>query len=216
MGIQVSKTKKPLVLIQFAKWPREGFVKTRLAADVGSRAACEVHVALLDKMTRTLLNSSLGDVQLWIDEPGDFGEVGLADIQQLVNSDALTVHRQQGADLGERMRVAIESSLEEYEKVILVGSDCPAMDAAYLASACNTLDTHELALGPAEDGGYVLIACKRWAEGLFDGVEWGSRQVLDQTLANAKRLGVNSSLLGVSWDLDDIEDLKRWDSLAKN
>jgi len=116
---------------------------------------------------------------------------------------------QQGDDLGERMLNAAGRALEQVERVLLIGTDCPAISADYLVQAFRALDRVDVVVGPAEDGGYVLLGLRRVSRHLFEGVEWGTQAVLQQTLKQVSSLNWSCTLLDTLWDVDRPEDLSR-------
>ncbi|MFB3107603.1 MAG: TIGR04282 family arsenosugar biosynthesis glycosyltransferase, partial [Pseudomonadales bacterium] len=116
---------------------------------------------------------------------------------------SLTLRKQVGDDLGERMAHAISACLEAGSSALIVGSDCPTITAAYIRQAAAVLDTHDLVLGPAEDGGYGLIGLRHPAPELFTGMLWSTAEVFAQTVARANCLGLSWSVLETLWDVDD-------------
>ena len=173
------------LLIQFARAPVEGQVKTRMMPHLGAAAACELHRELVLWTTRTLLDAGLGDVQLAVS--GDLDDP-LFDRCRALGDLALCA--QQGPDLGERMHRALQEGLQHYRRVILVGSDCPSIEPGYLASALCALDRDPVVLGPALDGGYVLIGATQPCRALFEGVDWGTDKVYAQTLDRLRARGL--------------------------
>ena len=123
---------------------------------------------------------------------------------------ARAIRRQRGADLGERMYHALAAGLARYERVLLVGSDCPAIDAAYLHRALQVLDDVPVVLGPALDGGYVLIGVRSVDPALFAGIAWGQPTVYAETVARLRRLGVDWTALPALPDIDRPADLVHW------
>ena len=109
------------------------------------------------------------------------------------------------------MAAALEGALTRHRQVVLIGSDCPLMDAAYLEEAFSTLaGGHDMVLGPAEDGGYVLIGTAvPLPGGLFEDIDWGTDRVLAQTRTRIQALGISHRELPVLWDLDRPTDLNR-------
>ncbi len=173
----------PALLIQFAREPVEGAVKTRLIGALSPAQACELHCELVWRTCTTLLATGLGDVELAV--AGSTGHPLFADcLEQGVRR----LTRQRGEDLGERMYNAIADGLARYERVLLVGSDCPGIDAAYLEEALRALDSVPVVLGPALDGGYVLIGACRVERGLFSDIPWGGDTVYAQTLQRLQSL----------------------------
>ena len=123
------------------------------------------------------------------------------------------VQSQNGSNLGERMFHAISEGLLRYRKLVLVGSDCPAIDERYLADALVALDTESLVLGPANDGGYVLIGATHIEASVFQGMSWGSGTVLDETRARLVASGRSWSELNTLSDIDRPEDLPLWEAI---
>ena len=116
---------------------------------------------------------------------GDTAEVPAFDVPAGVD-----IRVQEGADLGERLTSAFASMLAgPGDRAVAIGADCPDLDPATVREAFAALDRHDVALGPASDGGYYLIGLRRPAPGLFRGVSWGTDSVLAETLQGAAREG---------------------------
>jgi rSAM/selenodomain-associated transferase 1 len=196
------------LLIQFARAPVAGQVKTRMIPELTSRQACELHCELVLWTSATLAGSGLGEIQLSV--------AGAADhplFARCLELGVDKISRQRGADLGERMYRAIHLGLRHYTNVILVGSDCPAIEGAYLAQALRALDRAPLVLGPARDGGYVLIGARQIHRGLFEDIPWGTEQVYSKTIEAIGKLGLSWAALTVLADVDRPEDLAAWYAL---
>ena len=103
-------------------------------------------------------------------------------------------------------------ALRRHRRAILIGSDCPALEARDLRRAARSLCAgYRVVLQPAEDGGYVLVAARAAPRAMFEGVDWGTSRVMAQT---AQRLaGVRWTSLRTLWDVDRAEDLERLRSL---
>ena len=84
------------------------------------------------------------------------------------------------------------------------------MSANYVAQAEAALASADVVLGPAEDGGYVLIGCSRAVPEIFRGIEWGTNRVLEQTLKSASQAQLRVTLLNTLWDVDRPEDWRRF------
>lgn len=188
----------------FAKAPIQGLVKTRLIPDLGTKMATNVYFELLDR-TLNLAVASHYKAQLWC-TPNQQHEF----FQQNAKEHHFILYEQFGKGLGERMQYALEQGLQEAEKVVLIGADCPVFTEAYLAKAFDSLAESDVVLGPAEDGGFVLIACRKTQENMFEDVEWGKATVLKQTMDAVERVGLTSLLLPELWDVDTPDDVKRW------
>ena len=120
------------------------------------------------------------------------------------------MRRQRGRDLGERMHYALRSALRRHPQALIIGADAPALKPADLRAAVRVLQGGaDVALAPAEDGGYALIAARRISRRVFAGIEWGSSSVLAKTLANLAAEKLRYRLLRTVWDVDRPEDLAR-------
>ena len=198
------------VLMQFAKAPVPGKVKTRLLPALSAQAACDLHCDLVRHTAGILLDSGLGDVQIWVDD-----DLHNPLFHGLMSAGVSAGLIQQGEDLGERMQAALATSLREYDAALLVGSDCPGLTPEYLGGALLALTEVELVVGPALDGGYVLLAMRRELPWLFGQMDWGGDNVLAETLRRAARNGVEVRLLEPLADIDRPEDLQYWRSLQQ-
>ncbi len=186
-------------LIVLVKAPREGEVKTRLAATAGTRKACAVYRELVATVLQR--NSALKTVELRF-TPDDAG----AEIQPWLRP-GWTAQPQGDGDLGARMGRAFEASFAAgFERVVIIGSDCPAAGSADVRAAWKELKTHDVVLGPALDGGYWLIGLRAVHPPLFEGISWSSEAVLGQTLQRARALGLRIQLLRILADIDTEED----------
>jgi hypothetical protein len=136
---------------------------------------------------------------------------GAAEIQRLTPFDALFL-AQRGATLGERMRNGASELLARgFERVVLVGADLPTLPAMYVVDALERLmrPPESLVLGPAEDGGYYLIGVTHVHPELFDGIPWGTPDVLHRTQEAAAALRLRVELLPTWYDVDRPSDLQR-------
>jgi len=119
---------------------------------------------------------------------------------------------QQGDDLGERLKEASAAAFQEgASKVAIIGTDCPDLNLTAVSRAFEFLEEKDLALGPAADGGYYLIATRRPCSGLFEGVAWGGPTVLRDTLSRAAACKMTVELLPTLADVDSVEDLNLLD-----
>ena len=188
----------------FARAPVAGRVKTRLAAMLGDEGAADLHARLARHAVATAVESGVGDVQLWCDPDESHPFFASCAAQRRVN-----LRPQSGIDLGERMRNAIRSSLDDGEPMVLIGSDCPALGAGVLRAAAEALASHDAVFAPAEDGGYVLVGLAKDAPRLFEGIEWGAASVMDETRARLGQSGLRWKELATLWDVDRPEDYAR-------
>ena len=193
------------LLLQFAREPVVGAVKTRMMPHLSASEACDLHSELVWWTACTLLDAELGPVELLVAGAPEnplfvrCRERGLAG-----------VGRQSEGDLGERMYRALVDGLLRFERVILVGSDCPGITVEYLAQAVKALDEADVVLGPALDGGYVLVGATVVQQEMFEGIAWGSDTVLASTRERLQELAATWSELSPLADIDRPEDLPLW------
>jgi rSAM/selenodomain-associated transferase 1 len=187
----------------FAKAPVAGDVKTRLVPLLGAEGAAKLHAALVRRALATAVEARMGEVELWCapDESHPFFARCAAEF-------GATLRRQEGEDLGARMAHAFERAFDSGRSLVLIGSDCPALQPADLRAAAAALADHDAALAPAEDGGYVLVALAR-AVPIFERVAWGGPRVMAQTPAHLEAAGVRWKALPTLWDVDRPEDYAR-------
>jgi rSAM/selenodomain-associated transferase 1 len=191
-------------ILIFAKAPIPGQVKTRLIPALGAAGAARLHRRLVWQQLERLAPAGIAPLQLWVTP-----DVSHAFIRALAGRFGLSLHSQSGIDLGERMHHAAGWAQRYSEAVVLVGTDCPALDAAYVVSALEALAVEDAVLGPAEDGGYALLGLRRAAPELFRDIPWGGERVAAITRARMRELGWRWRELPVLWDVDRPADLTR-------
>lgn len=194
---------EPLIFAQMAREPVSGQVKTRLLPALSASQAMSLHSAMVEHTARTLCDSGLGEVRLWVD--GDENHALFARCRQLGVAAVLPQCR---GDLGMRMAAICEQCLAEASAVVLVGSDAPSIDSDYLQAVSQALDEVDAVLGPALDGGYVLFGLRRFAPELFTGIAWGGESVLEKTVEKLTALQWSYRLLATLPDIDRPEDLR--------
>lgn len=186
------------LLMIFAKNPRPGEVKTRLAETVGDRRARSIYLRLLGR-TRRVASRADADRQIWFNR--------LPDESERWPPSRFVERLQEGKNLGSRMRNAFREAFEEgYGRVVIIGSDCPGLRSDHIEEAFEKLGTHQAVLGPSADGGYYLLGTNRFYPGLFDGIPWSSARVLEETLGKADSLGLKVYRLRKLNDVDTEAD----------
>lgn len=190
-------------LLLFAKYPEPGKVKTRLSKTIGPQKAAKIYKAMVEEVMRRTSPCDGEYIRLLYYDPPELGKK--------FDSWLSFRHRkpQQGADLGEKIKNAFTESLTTAEKAILIGTDCIDIDHALILNAFDRLSRTDLVLGPAKDGGYYLIGCKKNYPELFSHIEWSTERVFLQTLKMADSLKLSVSLLQELEDIDAGEQLWR-------
>jgi rSAM/selenodomain-associated transferase 1 len=173
---------------------------------LGERAAAELHRQLVERTLGTAVEAAVGPVELWC-TPHARDAFFLACAQE----SGLSLQEQGTGDLGTRMARALAIAVADGTPALLIGSDCPALTAEYLrAAAAALVRANDAVIGPAEDGGYVLIGLARSpAAQLFEGLPWGSATVMQETRRRLTNLGWRWIELATLWDVDRPEDLPR-------
>jgi uncharacterized protein len=194
-------------LLVFTRFPEPGKVKTRLVPALGNEGACRVHKEMTE-YTLTVLLTSGAELEIWF-EGGDEGSM------RSWLGQNLRYRPQRQGDLGAKLIQAfVEAFSDNEDCVAAVGCDCPDLTSEHIREAFSRLREFDLVLGPAKDGGYYLIGMRTPQTNLFKEINWGSKYVLQQTLAIAMELGLKVSLLEELADVDRPEDLPVW--LRKN
>ena len=191
------------LIVVLAKAPQAGRVKTRLAATLGAEGAARLYGRLLERAVATALAAGCGPVELH----GTPVRHGV--LRQLARRHGIRLVGQSEGDVGTRMHEAFRRGLRRHARMILIGSDCPALVPADLRRAARLLRGCDAVIAPAEDGGYPLIGLKRASVSVFDGVAWSTAEVMHQTRARLAGLGWRLRELRTLWDVDRAEDLAR-------
>lgn len=192
-------------VVVFARAPVAGAAKTRLAPRLGADGAARLHAALVERTVRTALDAGLGPVELCCAP-----DVAHPFFAHCAARYRIALAAQEPGDLGARMHAALARVAPQAGGALLIGSDCPAMTAGYLRAAAAALTAGaDAVLGPAEDGGYVLIGLRRAAAEVFEAIAWGAPDVLAATRARLAALGWRWRELAALWDVDRPQDLDR-------
>jgi len=201
-------------LLVFAKAPVPGRVKTRLMPRLDAIACARLQRWLILRTLKTATDAALCPIELWCAP-----DCSHPFFRECARRFQVETRAQQGDHLGVRMHFALSTTLAHAEFALIIGCDCPALDSQYLAEAIKGLtDDVPVILGPAEDGGYVLIGvrcttligARHTPLELFEGIKWGTSAVLDQTRERLRSLGWRWRELAPQWDLDRPGDLVRF------
>ena len=202
------------VLQIFAKAPVAGQCKTRLIPALGVQGAAQLHERLVRHQLATAQQwlrtthavSPTAHIELWC-APDAQHPFFAACTQQL----DVTLHIQTGPGLGARMWLALCSALAGGQRPVLIGTDCPCLNAVDISAAFAALDHADAVYAPAHDGGYVLTGLARAVPELFANIAWGTARVMAATRAAARRTRRPARLaqLRTLHDVDTPADLAR-------
>lgn len=187
-------------LVIMARAPQMGKVKTRLAATIGPEATLRLYEAFLTDLANRFAAQSY--MLHWAYTPGesDFHSV-LAQLNPDLARSA--TFPQIGPDLGSRLHHAFCTTHKQaFQKTILIGSDTPQVSREIIIQAEQALDQVDVVLGPAEDGGYYLIAM-RTPYDVFSEIPMSTAHVLHMTIKRASDMGLTVRLLEPLFDVDD-------------
>lgn len=193
----------------FTRYPVAGQTKTRLIPAIGAEAAADLQ---RDMSGRTMLVARVAalqnDAALCVIYKGGCA----ADMESWLGRGA--DYRPPGpGDLGAAMLAGFESAQRDgVECAITIGSDCPGISPAIIQQAFEALKTHDVVLGPTDDGGYYLIGMKTPHAELFRGINWGSDGVLNDTRRAIQRQGLIHHELDMLSDVDFEPDLAHWEA----
>lgn len=189
-------SKKAIII--FVRHPEWGKVKTRLAKDIGNDAALALYQSLLGHTHRTTLLLACDKFVFYTD----------AIIENDLWSEGGFIKKaQSGNDLGQRMQHAFDTLFAMgYERVLIIGSDCPGITTTLLEQSFQTLRTNNAVIGPSYDGGYYLLGLTQPVPGIFEGKQWSTSTVYAETLKDLERNNTTYQVLPILRDIDTKED----------
>lgn len=196
-------------ILVFGKAPVAGRAKTRLIPALGAEGAARLQAALLDDALRRARAARPRSLELW--GTGADPDALLAGAARRHGAE---LREQCAGDLGERMGAALAAATADGSPAVILGTDAPGLSPDDLREADRLLQDRDAVLGPADDGGYVLLGVHRAPPRLFRGIEWGSARVLGATRERMRALGWRHAELRKGWDVDRPEDLERLAALG--
>lgn len=194
-------------LIIFTRYPEPGKTKTRLIPALGSVGAANLQQQMTE---RTIFQVQELQKTTPISWEVRFAGGNYQLMQEWLGCN-LVYHIQGEGDLGARMvRSLAQAFASGAAQVVIIGIDCPGINPDILNQAFEQLQTHDLTLGPATDGGYYLIGLRRLIPELFVNIDWGTSQVLQESVDIAENLKITLNYLPILADVDTPEDLPIW------
>ena len=194
-----NRTSDNSIVVMARHW-KTGPVKTRLAESIGDTKARQIYRAMASDFWELLQNNNW-QRHLWSAASDSTKELG----EWLSGYDSLCT--QQGSDLGKRMLHALQATT--YNNWVAVsGTDTPDLHPDYINELCSHLSGNDVVIAPTFDGGYAFMAMHKVHPQLFDGIDWSTEHVLQQTIATADSCNLKVHLGPLLHDLDTIDDLK--------
>ena len=189
------------LLLIFTKKPELGKCKTRLSKTIGDHRALDIYEQLLD-YTATFSTHVKADKHVYFSK--------LYDDDTRWNDKQFYKREQIDGDLGQKMKDAFLNSFQEgYSKVVIIGSDCAAINEHDIHAAFQALSKNDAVIGPALDGGYYLLGMRQPTPSLFEDKSWSTTILMDETIASLKQGNHSYILLEKKSDIDYEEDLHR-------
>ena len=205
-------------LIIFTRYPEPGKTKTRMIPELGAEGAADFQRRMTDHLVskiKTLIKQRSLAVEIRFEDGSE----------RLIRNwlgPSFSYRHQGRGDIGRRMERALGDGFQDgYASIVIIGSDIPDISSEIIHQAFEELQKNNLVLGPAGDGGYYLIGMQKADQDqaypeLFKAINWGTNQVLSQTLAAANQLEIGYALLDTLKDVDRPEDLKVWNRALRS
>lgn len=200
------------LLIIFTRYPEQGVTKTRLIPALGAKGAAELQRQMTE---HTLSQSRKLQSQRSLSLEVRFAGGNLTLMQDWLGA-GINYQPQGAGDLGARMTRSLSAAFHSRVNcAVIIGSDCPGLNADLIERAFQQLYIHDLVLGPAIDGGYYLIGLRCLVPELFNQINWGTDEVLKQTTDVANQLNLSIFYLPQLADVDRPEDLPVWEQIIQ-
>jgi len=200
-------------LVVMARYPEVGATKTRLARMIGVEGAVHLYRAFLTDLARKFAGQPY-DLH-WAYTPNGVDYSAFMATLAPSLAQYMRFFPQDGPELGARLHHAFRWTYERgYQRTIVIGSDSPHIGRDIVARAWEALDEADVVLGPADDGGYYLIAMHR-PHDVFRGIPMSTSQVMQMTVALAQRQGLSVCTLETLFDVDELPDLLRLTRLLR-
>jgi uncharacterized protein len=190
-------------IVIFAKAPVPGRVKTRLVPALGEAGAAQLAHRMLLATVAEAEAAGLATPEICASPRPDH-----PDWQPFLPQADVGLASQGEGDLGERLARAARRVLGGDENILLIGTDCPALDRHKLRRAAEALSAKDAVIHPAVDGGYALLGLRRFDPCLFEGIAWSGPTVTADTIARIAALGWSLSVAETLQDIDEPEDLE--------
>jgi rSAM/selenodomain-associated transferase 1 len=194
-------------LVVMARYPEAGKTKTRLARSLGTEQTARLYRAFLCDLANRFAVQELD--LIWTYTPPDIDYARFLRELAPAHSEHMQYFPQSGEDFAARLLHAFQWPFEHgYRNMVIIGSDSPHISATIIEKALDALEEADVALGPAEDGGYYLIAMRKPYD-VFSGIPMSTSEVLEMTIALAQHQGLTVKLLDTLFDVDEMPDLVR-------
>jgi len=205
-------------LIIFTRYPEPGTTKTRMIPALGAGGAADLQRWMTDHLVAKVKPL----IEQWSLTVEVRFEGGSERLMREWLGPSFSYRHQGRGDIGRRMQRSLADGFQEgYTSIVIIGTDVPDISSAIIYQAFEELQKNNLVLGPAVDGGYYLIGMQKVNEDqaypeLFEAINWGTSEVLSQTIAAAHQIGIGYALLDTLKDVDRPADLKVWNRALRS
>jgi uncharacterized protein len=194
-------------LVVMARYPQVGTTKTRLARTIGDEEAVRLYQAFLTDLAQKFAGQAC-DLH-WAYTPSEVDYLSFVATLAPALIEYMHAFPQCGIDLGARLHHAFRWTHDrEFQRTIVIGSDSPQISLEIIAEAQKALDRADVVLGPADDGGYYLIAMRRPYD-VFRDIPMSTSVVAQKTIELAQTQGLKVHILENLFDIDELPDLVR-------
>lgn len=188
-----------------ARYPEKGKIKTRLARSIGDDATLHLYQAFLCDLAQRFANWTC-DLH-WAYAPTEYDFAAFIATLVPEYAERMSVFPQQGPDLASRLHQVFRTLwMRQFHGIIVIGSDSPQISRTIILEAQRALETTDVVLGPAEDGGYYLIGMHQ-PHDVFGGIPMSTEVVLERTIEKAEKQQLSVYLLEPLFDVDEQPDL---------
>ena len=185
----------------FVRNPVLGKVKTRMAKKIGDKTALQIYKMLLLYTEKVVYKMRECDKAVFYSD--------VIEKDDMWHDTHYQKYVQEGNGLGERMKNAFAVAFSKgYKNVIIIGSDCVEVTESIFEDAFIKLNSADVVIGPAKDGGYYLLGMKLLHKELFENIPWSTENVLLDTMNACKKLNLKYHLLPSLSDVDTVENMR--------
>lgn len=199
IGILGDEMKEAIII--FTRVPIPGQTKTRLEGFLTKNQCAEIHTSFLKDIKNTCEKTGK-DIFIFY-TPEDANNILIS-----ILGNKYEYKKQHGNDLGEKMYNAIDYVLsKKYKSCILIGTDIPYIKVEDIDKSFEILKNKDIVLGPTIDKGYYLVGMKKATKSIFENIEYGHGNVLDNTIESVKNSNLTYGLTNKNIDIDEREDI---------
>lgn len=191
-------------LLVFTKNTVLGTVKTRIGKEKGDEIALKVYENLLTFTKEVVLKVDCHKTVFFnsfIEKEGIWDDKFFDKKLQVVGN------------LGMKMSAAFEDALKSNSKAIIIGSDCAEISSETITRAFEQLESYDVVIGPATDGGYYLLGMKKYHKFIFDNMPWSHEKLFEATSQVIEHHKLTLKILDMKSDIDYWKDWEKlgWD-----